>query len=70
MSTKSARQQRRGRNDAGAPADTALARSSSDGAKPLKPRRALFTGLMIALAIWVGLLLWLYFTTVYPQRHH
>ncbi len=34
----------------------------------LKPRRGLFTILMVALAVWVGFLLALYFTTVLPRE--
>ena len=35
---------------------------------PLKPRPRLFYGLLALLAVWVGILLVLYFTTVYPNR--
>ena len=35
---------------------------------PFKPRPKLFFGLLGLLVIWVGVLLILYFTTVYPQR--
>lgn len=38
-------------------------------ARPLRPRRRLFIGLMILLLIWVAILLVMYFATVYPQRH-
>jgi hypothetical protein len=36
---------------------------------PLKPRRGLFIGLALGFAVWLGVLLTLYFTTVYPLRH-
>lgn len=35
----------------------------------LKPRRKMLVLLSIIFALWVGLLLTLYFTTVYPTRH-
>jgi hypothetical protein len=34
----------------------------------LKPRRGLFIALMVALAVWVGFLLVLYFTTEVPRE--
>jgi hypothetical protein len=34
----------------------------------LKPRRGLFIALMLALVVWVGFLLVLYFTTVLPRE--
>ena len=37
--------------------------------KPLKPRRGLFVLSLCVFAAWVGVLLWVYFTTVYPSRH-
>jgi hypothetical protein len=36
---------------------------------PLKPRPKLFAILLIAFVIWLGVLLALYFKTVYPQRY-
>ena len=36
---------------------------------PLQPHKRLFVGLMIVFAIWVAVLLWLFFTTVWPLRH-
>ena len=36
---------------------------------PLKPRRALFVWLILGFLIWVGVLVALYFKTVYPARH-
>jgi hypothetical protein len=36
---------------------------------PLKPQRGLFLGLLVVFAIWVGLLLYMFFTTVWPLRH-
>jgi hypothetical protein len=38
-------------------------------ARPLKPRRKLLVVLMVVFAIWLGALLTLYFTKVYPLRH-
>ncbi len=35
---------------------------------PLKPRRTLFYTLLGMTAIWIGVLLALYFTTVYPRH--
>jgi hypothetical protein len=35
----------------------------------LRPRPRLFIGLLILLVLWVVILLVMYFTTVYPQRH-
>ena len=37
---------------------------------PLKPRRGLFVALLGVFAVWVGVLLTMYFVTVYPNRHH
>lgn len=37
-------------------------------AKPLKPRRKLFAGLLIGWGAWVAVLLTLYFTTIYPRH--
>lgn len=36
---------------------------------PFKPRPRLFFGLLAALAVWVCLLLGLYFLTVFPSRN-
>lgn len=36
---------------------------------PLQPHRRLFVGLMVIFLLWVGVLLWLFFTTVWPLRH-
>jgi hypothetical protein len=36
---------------------------------PLKPRPKLFAFLMVAFVIWLGVLLALYFKTVYPERY-
>ena len=36
---------------------------------PFKPRPLLFYGLLTGFALWVGVLLGLYFFTVYPTRH-
>lgn len=37
--------------------------------KPFKPQRGWFWGLLIGFVVWVGVLLGLYFKTVYPERH-
>ena len=37
--------------------------------RPLKPKPKLFTALLIGFALWLGALLTLYYTTVYPLRH-
>ncbi len=37
---------------------------------PLRARKKLFVALCGVFAIWVALLLTMYFVTVYPQRHH
>ena len=39
-------------------------------ATPLRPRPRLFIVLLVLFAIWLGILLTLYFKTVYPLRHH
>jgi hypothetical protein len=36
---------------------------------PLKPRPGLFYALLGLVGVWVGVLLTLYFVTVYPARH-
>ena len=36
---------------------------------PLKPHKKLFIVLLAAFVVWVGVLLGLYFKTVYPARH-
>ena len=35
---------------------------------PLKPRRGLFVALFCVFALWVGVLLWMYVTTVRPSH--
>lgn len=35
---------------------------------PLRPQRKTFAVLMIVLAVWIAVLLGMYFTTVSPQR--
>ena len=37
--------------------------------QPLKPRPKLFAVLLISFLIWLGVLLTLYFRTVYPMRY-
>lgn len=36
---------------------------------PLEPRKKLFTVLCVVFGVWVAMLITLYATTVYPQRH-
>ena len=36
---------------------------------PLQPRKKLFVWLCAVFGVWVGLLVFLYVTTVYPLRH-
>jgi hypothetical protein len=36
---------------------------------PMRPHKGLFIALCLVLVAWVGLLLWMYFKTVYPLRH-
>ncbi len=36
---------------------------------PLKPSATLFKVLLLGFAVWLGVLLTLYFKTVYPLRH-
>ncbi len=36
---------------------------------PLKPHPKLFLALLILFTLWIGVLLFLYFKTVYPSRH-
>jgi len=36
---------------------------------PLEPKRKLLIGASVVLAIWVAVLVVMYITTVYPQRH-
>jgi hypothetical protein len=38
-------------------------------ARPLKPQGKLFAVLLVVFAIWLGALLTLYFSRVYPLRH-
>jgi hypothetical protein len=40
-----------------------------DNTPPLKPHPKLFLTLLLIFLVWVGFLLGMYFTTVYPQRH-
>jgi hypothetical protein len=37
--------------------------------QPPRPRPVLFKVLCVVFAIWIGVLLFLYFATVYPRRH-
>lgn len=36
---------------------------------PFQPRKKLFIALLLILALWIAVLLWLFFTTVWPLRH-
>ena len=36
---------------------------------PLEPKKKLFVWLCVIFGVWVGFLVFLYATTVYPQRH-
>ena len=42
--------------------------AAAPGVPPLKPRPKLFVALLVVFAAWLGVLLWMYATTVYPQR--
>lgn len=35
---------------------------------PLTPRPRLFVALLVVFGAWLGVLVWMYVTTVYPQR--
>ncbi len=60
----------RGKGTADAPPPSAKAtQPAASPAAPLKPRRTLFITLGAAFILWVGYLLTMYFTTVYPYRH-
>lgn len=37
--------------------------------RPFVPQRGAFIGMCVLFAIWVGFLVTLYFTTIYPKRH-
>ena len=37
--------------------------------RPLAPRRRLFVVLLVVYLAWLGLLAWIYFTSVRPHRH-
>jgi hypothetical protein len=37
--------------------------------RPFKPRPVLLAGIAAVFAAWVGLMIWMYVTTVYPNRH-
>ena len=38
-------------------------------APPLRPHKTLFMVLLVIFMVWVGVLVGLYFKTVYPARH-
>jgi hypothetical protein len=44
------------------------AQSTFTPGPPLKPRRKLFVGLLVALGAWIAILLTLYFATIYPRH--
>jgi hypothetical protein len=50
-------------------APTKGAESAPPPYRPLRPHRMLFASLLIGFLLWVGVLLLLYFRTVYPERH-
>lgn len=50
----------------GAPRDADAASSHRRG---LKPQRKLFIALLALFGVWIALLVWMYFDTVYPVRH-
>jgi hypothetical protein len=48
--------------------EVADARPAPEFKPPLKPRRGLFYALLGLLAVWIAVLVVMYFTTVYPTR--
>lgn len=50
------------------PKDSAGKTPALPPAKPLKPRPKLFVALCMMFALWIAVLITLYFTTVYPHR--
>ena len=52
-----------------APTQPAAAAPKAFPVRPFTPRPMLFMGLLLLFVIWVGLLLTMYFRTVYPERH-
>jgi hypothetical protein len=42
---------------------------SQPGIDPLRPHRRLFIALMAGFLLWVGVLVIMYFTLVFPARH-
>ena len=48
---------------------TTTTNSADPVCTPLKPFPTLFKVLLVGFAIWLGVLLTLYFKTVYPLRH-
>jgi hypothetical protein len=61
------------RRDAQSPAKTEPKRDAEitgeATCQPIKPRPRLFAVLLITFVIWLGVLLTLYFKTVYPMRY-
>jgi hypothetical protein len=60
--------------DAGRSKATANARMSAEADTPVflppfKPHRGIFYTLLAVMGIWVGILVTLYVTTVYPRHH-
>ena len=51
------------------PAPPAKKEPEAPPATPLRPRPKLFIALLVLFAIWLGILLTLYFKTVYPLRY-
>ena len=48
---------------------SSAAEVASPPVAPLRRRPMLFTVLLVVFVVWVGVLLAMYFKTVYPQRH-
>jgi hypothetical protein len=52
-----------------APAEPAEPSTPQPRIHPLRPQRKLFIGLLAAFLLWVGVLVTMYFTLVFPERH-
>ena len=63
---------KRGKSDPGAARNSKVTVQPPGGepaCEPFKPLPKLFTALLIGFALWLGVLLTLYFRTVVPMRH-
>jgi hypothetical protein len=49
--------------------DKSAAAPAPSSVSPLQPRRGLLIVTSVVFAIWVGAMIAMYVTTVYPQRH-